>query len=154
MNHVYRLIVALLLAISSAAHADSTIEQLLEFQPDADRNSVRDDVDVEIAALFSEEPSKAALATAFAANLQRIAQSKGNPEYARELVLSLGTLQTCWQEHSDKSIEAIVVPLVLNTYGVSISYLEVRAMVQQVFGSIGPDEIRAYADANRTQICP
>ncbi len=149
-----RLICLLLLLVAGAAHADTAITELLEFQPDIDGNGVRDDIDNQLSSLFSNNSQKLAIATKYALTIQNIARSQGAPEHARELVLTKHTLDVCWMDIGSEFIEPIVIPLVLSTYGVSRRYLEVRLMVQQTYGSLDSEEREAFVDKNRGDICP
>ena len=142
------------LLTSSASLGDTVADQLLEFRPDENNNEVRDDVDQKIAELYGEDPKKVYLATNYAKTMQRIAQSSSNLEYARTQILTMNAIDACWRELTEDDIRGGIWPTVLNTYGVSKSFLSVQRSVGESLPRISLDEYDQHLEENRSILCP
>lgn len=139
--------------VSTPVFSLAGAEDPLMFQPDMNRNEVRDDVDGKIANLYNKDPNKVFLATSYARLLQQLAQSGTNLEYSRLLNLQMGVVDACWREYSSETLQSVVFPMVLTTYGVSKSYLRAVQTAHESLPAITTKEQLEYMKTNRETLC-
>ncbi len=150
---IRNVLISLMLLASNASLGDAVVDQLLRFEPDENDNEVRDDVDQEIADLYGKNPKKVYLATNYAKTMQRISQSSSNLEYARTQILIMNAINVCWRELTEDNLRGGVWPALLNTYGVSKSFLTVQRNVSEFLPRISLEEYDQFLAENRSKIC-
>lgn len=134
--------------------AEVTVGGLLQFQPDEDGNGVRDDVDKHIQESFPDSAEKIKVATSYAWALQRVAQNEAVPAEARRMALHMRAIQHCSVLYFPNGVEGLVLPRVLNTYGVSRSYLTSQMVWSKSLPAISDDEVSQFIEQELAGICP